>query len=167
MAKNPDLQNNVEEEPSEGYAPAVKDRVDEIWGAWSHIAGLLEKSKEAMAKQYDKHHIDKSFRISDEVYLQVKNIKTIRLNVKLDHWQLGPFTIINTVGKQSYKLQLPPLYRQLHPTFHVSLLEPHYRWEGEVWNPPEIPINGEDTPEWEIESIVADWRQYQKRQYLV
>ena len=86
MAKNPDLQNNVEEEPSEGYASTVKDRVDEIWGAWSHIAGLLEKSKKAMAKQYNKHYIDKSFRISDEVYLQVKNIKTIRLNVKLDHW---------------------------------------------------------------------------------
>ena len=51
--------------------------------------------------------------------------------------------------------------------FYVSLLEPHYGWEGEVQNPPEIPIDGEDTPEWEIESIVADWRQYQKRQYLI
>ena len=109
MVKNPDLQNNIKEELSEGYAPLVKDRIDKIQNAWSHIAGLLEKSKEVMAKQYNKHHINKSFRISDEVYLQAKNIKTIRLNVKLDHWQLGPFTIINTVGKQSYKLQLPPL----------------------------------------------------------
>ena len=80
-----------------------------------------------MVKQYNKYHIDKSFRIGDEIYLQVKNIKTIRLNVKLYHQQLGPFTIINTVGKQSYKLQLPLLYGQLHPIFHISLLEPHYR----------------------------------------
>ena len=85
MAKNPDLQNDVEEELSKGYAPVAKDKINKIWGAWSHIAGLLEKSKEAMVKQYNKHHINKSFRISDEVYLQVKNIKTIRLNVKLDH----------------------------------------------------------------------------------
>ena len=63
-----------------------------------------------MAKQYNKYYIDKSFRIGDEIYLWVKNIKIIRLNVKLDHWQLGPFTIIYIVGKQSYKLQLPPLY---------------------------------------------------------
>ena len=63
-----------------------------------------------MVKQYNRNHIDKSFRIGNEVYLQAKNIKTIWLNVKLDHWQLGPFNIINTVGKQSYKLQLPPLY---------------------------------------------------------
>ena len=47
--------------------------------------GLLEKSKKVMAKQYNKHYIDKSFRIGNEVYLQAKNIKTIRLNVKLDH----------------------------------------------------------------------------------
>ena len=85
MTKNPDLQNNIKKELSKGYAPAVKDRINKIQGVWSHIAGLLEKSKEVMAKQYDKHHINKSFRIGDEVYLQVKNIKTIRLNVKLDH----------------------------------------------------------------------------------
>ena len=94
QSKDPGTQWLIE---SKGMHP--KDRVDEIQGAWSHIAGLLEKSKEAMAKQYDKHHIDKSFRISDEVYLQAKNIKTIRPNVKLDHWQLGPFTIIDIVGK--------------------------------------------------------------------
>ena len=85
MAKNPDLQNDVEKELSEEYAPVVKDRVDKIQGAWSHIAGLLEKSKEVIAKQYNKHHINKSFRIGDKVYLQVKNIKTIRPNVKLDY----------------------------------------------------------------------------------
>ena len=62
--------------------------------------GLLEKSKEAIAKYYNKYYINKSFRISDEIYLQAKNIKIIRLNMKLDYQQLGPFTIINTVGKQ-------------------------------------------------------------------
>lgn len=76
--------------------------------------------------------------------------------MKLDHQQLGPFTIINIVGKQSYKLQLPLLYSQIHSMFHVSLLEPYHRCEGEIWNPPEIPIDGEDIPEWEIENILAD-----------
>ena len=37
--------------------------------------------------------------------------------------------------------------QQLHPTFHVPLLEPHYGRQGEVRNSPEIPIDGEDTPE--------------------
>ena len=30
MAKNPDLQNNIKEELSEGYTPVAKNRVDEI-----------------------------------------------------------------------------------------------------------------------------------------
>ena len=63
----------------------VKNRIDEIWGAWSHIIGLLKKSKEVIVKQYDKYYINKSFRISNKVYLWMKNIKIIRLNVKLDY----------------------------------------------------------------------------------
>ena len=126
MAKNPNLQNDVKKELSEGYASVVKNRVNKIWGAWSHIVGLLEKSKKVIIKQYNKHHINKSFRISNKVYLWVKNIKTIRPNVKLDHQQLGPFIVIDIVEKQSYKLQLPLLYGQLHSTFYISLLEPHY-----------------------------------------
>ena len=109
-----------------------------------------------MAKQYNKHHIDKSYWISDEVYLWAKNIKTVRLNVKLDYQQLGLFTIIDAVGNQSYKLWLPLLYQQLHPMFHVSLLKPHHGQEGEVRNPSEIPIDGEETPEWQVEKIAAD-----------
>ena len=30
MAKNPDLQNNIKEELSKGYASAAKDRIDKI-----------------------------------------------------------------------------------------------------------------------------------------
>ena len=30
MAKNPNLQNNIKKELSEGYTPAVKDRVNKI-----------------------------------------------------------------------------------------------------------------------------------------
>ena len=164
---SPELRNNVEEDPDKDNAPAAKDRVNKIRDSWEHVAELLEKAKEAMAKQYNKHHIDKSYRIGDEVYLRAKNIKTVRPNVKLDHRQLGPFTIIDAVGNQSYKLRLPPLYQRLHPTFHVSLLEPHHGREGEVRNPPEIPIDGEETPEWQVEKIAADRRRYRKRQYLV
>lgn len=107
-------------------------------------------------KQYNKHHINKSFQIGDEVYLQAKNIKTIRPNVKLDHQQLGPFTILNTVGNQLYKLQLPLLYQQLHLMFHISLLELHHEWEDEIQNPLKIPIDREETLEWQIKRVMAD-----------
>ena len=115
---------------------------------------LMAKAKEAMTKQYDKHHKEKSFRIGDEVYLQAKNIKTVRPNVKLDHCQLGPFMVINIIGRQSYKLQLPQQYQQLHPIFHVSLLEPCHIHKEEVRRPPAIPLETED--EYQIDHVLTE-----------
>ena len=106
MGFSPDLRTNVEEEPPEGNAPNVKQQVDELRDNRILMEELMAKAKEAMTKQYDKCHKEKSFRIGDEVYLRAKNIKTVRPNVKLDHRQLGPFVVIDIIGRQSYKLQL-------------------------------------------------------------
>ena len=43
---------------------------------------------------------------------------------KLDYKKIGPYKIIEKCGKASYLLKLPPLLKQLHPVFHVSLLKP-------------------------------------------
>ena len=41
---------------------------------------------------------------------------------KLDWKQLGPFTIIECIGTQAYRLELPKSMK-IHPVFHVVLLE--------------------------------------------
>jgi len=97
--------------------------------------------------------------------LRAKNIRTIRPNVKLDHRQLGPFTIIDAWGQQAYKLSLPPRYKRLHPVFYVSLLEPYHARDGAFPEPAPIPIDGED--EWQIESIQAKRTRKGKTEYLV
>ena len=43
---------------------------------------------------------------------------------KLDVRRLGPFPIIGQVGSLAYRLGLPSSM-QIHPVFHVSLLESH------------------------------------------
>ena len=165
MGFSPDLRTNVEEEPPEGNAPNVKQRVDELRDNRILMEELMAKAKEAMTKQYDKRHKEKSFRIGDEVYLRAKNIKTVRPNVKLDHHQLGPFVVIDIIGRQSYKLQLPQRYQQLHPIFHVSLLEPCHIREGEVRRPPAIPLETED--EYQIDRVLTERRRYNRTSYLV
>ena len=57
--------------------------------------------------------------------LLTKNLWLRKLNKKLLEKFIGPFTIVKIIGKQAYKLDLP-ISLKIHPTFHVSLLEPYY-----------------------------------------
>ena len=58
----------------------------------------------------------------DKVWLNTKNLKTKRLNRKLDHTKVGPFRIEAVVGPVNYQLELPK-NSKLHPVFHVLFLE--------------------------------------------
>ena len=85
-----------------------------------------------------------SFQIGDKVLLRSVNIRTLHpKKKKIDHRQLGPFTISAKKGKQAYQLDLPAKYKAIHATFHVSLLEPWYSG-GEDPKPGPILIEGEE-----------------------
>ncbi|THC87561.1 hypothetical protein EYZ11_012993 [Aspergillus tanneri] len=151
----PSLRINVDPDPT-GHAPAALERATQLKEKRSLVKDALEKAQKAMARQYNKRRIDRQFKIGDQVMLRAKNVSTVRPNAKLDHRQLGPFSIIDAWGNQSYKLQLPPKYRRLHPVFHVSLLEPYHERPGQWSRPPPIPINGEE--EWEVDQILEEKR---------
>uniref|UniRef100_A0A7N0TU01 Tf2-1-like SH3-like domain-containing protein n=1 Tax=Kalanchoe fedtschenkoi TaxID=63787 RepID=A0A7N0TU01_KALFE len=40
-----------------------------------------------------------------------------------------PYQILHKVGKASYRVELPPTLKKLHPIFHVSWLKPYHRDE--------------------------------------
>ena len=52
----------------------------------------------------------------------MKGIKRFGKKEKLVPRYVGPFEILNGVGKVSYRLALPPQMSQVHPVFHISLL---------------------------------------------
>ncbi len=56
------------------------------------------------------------------MYLLRKNIIIKRPNDKLNFKKLKPFTIIQKILKNNYKLLLPKTI-QIHPIFYISLLE--------------------------------------------
>jgi hypothetical protein len=75
---------------------------------------------------------------------------------KLDYKLIGPYTIIEKVGSRAYKLDLPPSI-QLHPVFHISLLEPagpdSEPSPGHI-QPPPPPVIIDNEEEWELKEIV-------------
>jgi len=61
---------------------------------------------------------------ADKVMLNSKNLRTKRPMEKLDHKMLGPFVVKRKVGSRAYEVELPERW-DIHPVFHVSLLEPY------------------------------------------
>ncbi|RXK35238.1 hypothetical protein M231_07492 [Tremella mesenterica] len=80
------------------------------------------------------------------VFLNRKNIQTLRPSLKLDHRMLGPFKVIEaTSSPLAFKLDLPPSMN-IHPVFHVNLLEPvrsgHFNQPQDP--PPHIEVEGQE-----------------------
>jgi hypothetical protein len=82
-------------------------------------------TQQLQAKYYNYHHLAKHFAISKQVLLSSKNICMKRPYKKLNNKFIGPFQILECIGQQTYRLELPLTITQLHPVFHVSLLEPY------------------------------------------
>jgi len=44
----------------------------------------------------------------------------------LDHKKLGPFTILEKIGKSAYRLKLPKSWNRVHPVFNELLLSSYH-----------------------------------------
>jgi len=113
-------------------------------------------------------HPDPVLNPGDKVWLQRKHIRTTRPSNKLDHKQIGPYTILKKVGSRTYKLDLPATVK-IHPVFYVILLEPTGSIEPIPghYQPPPTPIIIQEQQEWEVEKIMDSRRQRNQIQYQV
>ena len=102
-----------------------------------------------------------------KVWLLRRHISTARPSSKLDVRRLGPFIIIGKVGSSTFHLDLPPSM-QIHPVFHVILLEPHVLnpFPGRVVDPP-LPLHVGGNLEFEVQSVLDSKIWYRKLFYLV
>ena len=131
---------------------------------------LIESVKSAQnhqAKYYDAKHKRVEFSVGDKVWLRTLNIRTERPSKKLDWKHLGPFTVTHRIGTQAYRLDLPTSMK-IHPTFHVSLLDPHTsntipdRIQAP---PPPVIIDGQE--KYEVEDILDSKISRRRLFYLV
>jgi len=147
--------------PKGSTIPAAEDFVQKIQHLHEQLAERVTEAQNTQAKYYDAKHKPVEFQPGDLVWLLPKNLKTRRPSKKLDHKRLGPFTVLEKRGLQSYRLDLPKTLN-IHPVFHISLLEKHVpdAIPGRTQVPPppiELDQDDEEGP-WYIVDQILDCR---------
>ena len=62
---------------------------------------------------------------------------------RLRQWFVGPFKVLQRVGKTAYKLDLQGRFTGAHNVFHVSQLKPHLPEGTPEELPPPVEVEGE------------------------
>ena len=87
--------------------------------------------------------MSKSYCVDDMIYLNVKNIKFIRLSKKLNYKYYDSYEVEKFIEKQTYRLRLLDTMI-IHNVFHVSLLKSTKEREEEDLQSSSIQIDDED-----------------------
>ena len=144
-----------------------RSRADQLRDRRSQARESLAKAQAYQKEYYDKKHTAKTYMEGDRVWLDLRNVKTARPNKKLDLRRVGPCKIVEKVGPQSYRLELPAGL-QIHNVFHVSYLYDHHEMKGadsEAHHP--VREATEDKREYHVREIIDSRRQGRELQYKV
>ena len=123
---------------------------------------MVNQGGKNTAKQVNKKRLKGlTFERGDNVYLLTKNLKSKRPSSKLDHVRIEPFEVEKQTSKVNYQLKLPAK-AQIHPNFHVSLLEPALKNA-----PVQTEWNIEEEEEYDVKKILDSRRINEKDHYCV
>ncbi len=89
-----DTYQGIKDDLLRGKTPTAKEHALIIIKKRKQLEESQGKTKESQAKQYNKNYQLVEFKVNNLVFLNLKNIKTIRTSKKLDYKFLGPFYII-------------------------------------------------------------------------
>ena len=138
----------------ETRVPQATDFVRQIDMSLARAKQSILAAQSRMKSFADQKRRDVSFAKGEKVLLSTQNFKLANPGTRklLPKW-VGPFEVIEPVGKVAYKLKLPPNLK-MHNVFHVNLVKP-YRNDGRV-QPPPPPIEIDDSLEYEVERVLDD-----------
>ena len=104
---------------------ASSDVVQQTNDKIDQIRERLKMAQDRQKSYADKRRRPIEFQVGDRVMLKVspwKGVIRFRKRGKLGPRYIGPFRIIDRVGKVAYRLELPEELNSIHNTFHVSQL---------------------------------------------
>ncbi|KAL2695022.1 hypothetical protein AAEP93_005845, partial [Penicillium crustosum] len=163
---NPNFQIRAEDGSVEKEAPAAQYRFEKLTELREKLQISWRKATESQAAHYNKRHQEMAFKRNDLVTLSTKNLRLKEgTTKKLSPRWIGPFRILECIGKQAYRLRLPDQYAAIHNVFPISLLQPWHQRKGE---PEQLPLPElADDDEWEVEEIKDDRWIEDELHYLV
>jgi hypothetical protein len=82
----------------------------------------LEKSQARYKTRHDKHRVDHSFQVGDEVWIYISKERLKGECKKLKPIRYGPFKIIDKIGNNAFHLDFPP-YMQMYAVVNVENLK--------------------------------------------
>ncbi|KAK6163474.1 hypothetical protein DH2020_000338 [Rehmannia glutinosa] len=90
------------------------------------VQEAMEKVKSRQKSYANKRRKDLEFEVGDEVFLRLsprKGLINPKKGGKLSPRYVGPYKILQMIGKLAYRLELPAPYTGMHDVFHVSRLK--------------------------------------------
>jgi hypothetical protein len=142
---------------------AIRDRVVQL----SNVRRVCEtRWKQALDKakrNYNKKRTQIEFKINDKIFLNAKNIISIKSLKKLNYKYYDLYTINESINKISYKRNFSSIMKNIHDVFHVFLLKLANEKDDET----SFFIWVKDEKQWEIEEIVDKKVKKNRTSYLV
>jgi len=106
--------------------PSTDSFIKEIEKA-NELAKLsIQEANMRNAENVNKRRREVEFKVGDKGMLSTKNLPiNTGLSKKFTPKFVGPFTVVEILADgNACRIDLPHQYRNLHPTFHISLLKP-------------------------------------------
>ncbi|MBW0589193.1 hypothetical protein O181_128908 [Austropuccinia psidii MF-1] len=92
-----------------------------MWNRACDIASkCIAEAKEYNKQRWDKSHMEPDFKEGDQGLVSTLSFNNLKGPKKMRDSFVGPFTIINLVGKNAVEVKLTEEVSRKHPVFPVS-----------------------------------------------